>query len=156
MSIETEALEFVELDQEIEFSGRPLFYEWHASDQNAISAHSPLSNVYFHSVKFANNSLYLWIGDKESKLENLSCGMQTSFANEPLAIYLLFGNSQQDSSALSSNDLARKLSKRLKKQVFVSLNVSLEALTDFDSHRTFLNFVEMSLFKEIKLRPQMF
>ena len=155
-----ESVNFVDVTEESLDEKRLVFHQWTFISENyeneAVSTQSKEHNIHFHSIKFGENSVFVWIGDKDAKLDNLSCGMQTNFANEPLAIYLLFGNSDQDSSSLSSNDLARKLSKRLKKQVFVSLNVSPNTIDNFEAERSYLNSLEMALFREIKQNPNKF
>ena len=123
------------------------FNEWSLKTN---STNSVLSSIYFQTIKYLNNSLYIWIGDSKSNLENMSCSMKTAFSEQPVNTFILFGNNE---SSQLSNDLALKLAKRLNKQVFVSVNVAFQVLNDADSQDLFMKTVEISLFNEIKQNP---
>lgn len=53
------------------------FNEW-SLPVSTLTADIPsrLSTVRFQTIKYSNNSLYVWIGDSNSKLENISCAMK--------------------------------------------------------------------------------
>lgn len=128
------------------------FNEWSMKTDPKVTT-PVLSKLYFQTIKYGNNSLYLWIGDTNTKLENISCAMKTPYAEQPVNTQLLFANNE---SSLMSNDLAVKLAKRLNKQVFVSVNCAFASIYDADSQELFLKTVELALSKEIKTYPNKF
>lgn len=100
--------------------------------------------VHLQTVKM-DNSLYLWIGSSENPvLEDLSMALPTNYDHAPLATHLLgrFDNT-------SSSAVATKLSKKLKKHVYVSYNLP--------SDDTFLKAqVEKRVLEEISVHPERF
>ena len=132
----------------------------HLTNNNNTNTKQDLPNIYFHSIKFSANSLYVWIGDNELKLDNVSCAMPTPFSATPLAtdIMLARENNDGDVDSLSlSSDLGAKLSKKLNKQVILSFNVNKNLLkstvdkqtnNDYDSFM--INLITKCLFDEIK------
>lgn len=140
-----------------------LFHQWTLSPNSKTSDKftTPIKSIYFHSIKYDGNCLYLWIGDSNCKLENLSCAMQTNYSSNPLSTELIQVNSEQTTGSNPSSDLATKLSKRLNKQVFVSLNVPLESaefnqFNDLEGSLSAQQLVERRLFEEIKANPDKF
>ena len=138
------------------------FFEWSANfdEINSLpdfTAPASLGTIYFHTIRFGENSVYVWIGDKSSKLQNLTVAMKTAYSNDPLTSVLLSNkNLVDDSSCQATSDLACKLSKRLKKQVICGLNVGFSIVADSDTQSCVLKQIEMALFKEIKTNPQKF
>ena len=65
------------------------FNEWSFQTQTTQPL---LARLHFQTIKYSNSSVYLYIGDSSSKLENMSCSMKTAYSGEPLNTYLLFGN----------------------------------------------------------------
>ncbi len=153
-------MEFTELGQ-TDCESLSTFNEWSVNsseledEQFSSKCSLNLLKIYFHTIKYSSGCIYLYIGDSDSKLENLSCSMKTPYVHEPLSTSI-FSSSKQDASSTSTNDLACKLAKRLKKQVFVSLNVSFSQTQDGDIQNDFLKLIEIALFKEIKMNPHKF
>ena len=112
-----------------------------------------LAKIRFQTVKYSNNCLYVWIGDSNCKLENISCAMKTSYSEQPLNTNLLLSS---DHSAQISSDLALKLAKKLNKQVFVSVNIAFSAIYDSESQDLFIKTIQTALFNEIKQNPDKF
>ena len=143
------------------------FHKWslhksHSFEANTNNNPNTIPNIYFHTIKFSTNSLYVWIGDSEQKLENVSCSMQTPFSATPLATDILLAKENDvDSSSLSS-DLGAKLAKKLNKQVILSFNVNksllktVDKLADNDYDSFMLNLINRCLFDEIKMNPNFF
>jgi hypothetical protein len=160
------------------------FHDWSLANTES-SENARLPNINYHVLKLSGNCLYIWIGDSEDKMENLSCSMQTLFEKDPLGIEIMMSSKQEQQNSLFGNmsrDLATKLAKKLNKQVFVSFNVDTnlhEQLTARDepistleesyqmngssyvnSHSTsqpsLLELIEKSLFHEIKSNPDKF
>jgi hypothetical protein len=126
---------------------------------------SSLPNVYFHSISYDSNSLYIWIGDSEAKLDNMACSMQTPYSNQPLSTDILLSkenNNEQLECATISSDLANKLSKKFAKQAIVSFNVNSNLLNAANKNNnnehqsSMLNLITKCLFDEIKLNPSYF
>lgn len=96
------------------------------------------------SVLKLKDSVFVWIGlATEPKLMNICLAMKSPYDTLPLTTNFLGSVNDDKSSALAS-----KLSIRLKKPVFVSVNVELDRF----------QFPELSarLNEEIKLRPECF
>ncbi|XP_006634627.1 proteasome assembly chaperone 4 [Lepisosteus oculatus] len=98
--------------------------------------------VHFHVMKM-KDGFFLWIG-ASSVLSNLAVAMCSKYDSVPLAT-LVFG----DSSDTSPSSLAQRLTKKTKKQVFVSYN-----LPSTEANLTLL--VENRVKKEMELFPDKF
>ena len=98
-----------------------------------------LVKIRFQTVKYSDNSLFVWIGDSNCKLENISCAMKTAYSEQPLSTALLLNS---DDSAQISSDLALKLAKKLNKQVFASVNIAFSAIYDTDSQDLFIKTIQ--------------
>lgn len=140
------------------------FHTWslqpNQSDKFSSNLHPTIS---YHSIKYSDKTLYIWIGDGESKIENLSCSMKTPFDDEPSTCDLLMVNNQDSDYINLSNDLAGKLAKRLKKQVLVGFNVKIdpqqlvpELNNNNSTHNNLLFLIEKRIIEEIKKNPQYF
>ena len=155
--------EFVDLTDEDEVESVSSFNEWcfsptEVSDETDVTT-LPLNlgKIYFHTIKYSGDCVYLWCGDGNTRLDNVVCSMKTPYKQEPLTTSLMSNCQEgQDMAAMATSDLACKLSKRLKKQVFVSLNVAFGLLGDSCLQANFMKLIELALFKEIKLNPQKF
>jgi hypothetical protein len=145
------------------------------TDLSNTAAQMP--NINFHSIKFSDKSVYIWIGDSHTKLENLSCSMKTPYEREPLGIDILLANTeeQNDKSDLSKS-LSIRLAQKLKKQVLISFNVAASLLDQFsmqlepvdsilrnplndfnnNCNASLLEIIERRLYKEIKANPDKF
>ena len=155
-----------------------LFHSWSLNDnaQDLVKG-SPLPNVNFHSIKYSDKSLYIWIGDSGCKLENMSCSMKTPYEKEPLGIDLLLATTEeQNDKSDISKDLSIKLAKRLNKQIVVSFNVAAKLLDQFslqsqpidfvaqsptkcdlnNNNFTLMQLIEKRLYGEIKANPEKF
>ncbi|XP_026856676.1 proteasome assembly chaperone 4 [Electrophorus electricus] len=98
--------------------------------------------VHFHVMKL-NGGFFLWIGTS-AVLSNLAVSMCSKFDSMPLSTSVL-----GDSSETTPNSLAQRLTKKTKKQVFVSYNLPMT-----DSNLTLL--VENRIKKEMELHPDRF
>lgn len=138
------------------------FFEWtlNFNEINTIpdfAAPANLGTIFFHTIRYGENAVYIWIGDKSSKLQNLTVAMKTAYSNDPLTSVLISNkNLVEDTSCQTNSDLACKLSKRLKKQVICGLNVGFSVVADSDTQSCVLKQIEMALFKEIKTNPHKF
>lgn len=154
------------------------FHEWSLNNNNTESKVSNLSNsssipdIYFHAIKYTDKSLFVWIGDADRKMDTLSCAMQTTVERDPIGTEILQSQKIEQEGLFSnlSKDLAIRLAKKLKKQVFVSFNVGhnlLEPIAsptsnnqsdqlDFEPESTLLKLIETALFQEIKFKPENF
>jgi hypothetical protein len=134
-----------------------------------------LPNINFHAIKYSDKSLYVWIGDASSKLENMSCSLKTPYERQPLGIDILLASTEeQNDKSDTSKDLSIKLAKRLNKQVLVSFNVANNLLdqfalqsqpvdysmlgnsADINNNMTLMQLIERRLFSEIKAHPEKF
>lgn len=124
-----------------------------------------MPEINFHTIKYSDKSLYVWIGDSSSKMQNLACSMQSPLERDPIGVEIMQSASLVDGGGDGnlSKDMAVKLSKRLRKQVLVSFNVSpnlLELLlvegNQSDEVTSLLHLIEKSLFAEIKSKPELF
>ncbi|XP_078041706.1 proteasome assembly chaperone 4 [Augochlora pura] len=96
-----------------------------------------------HAIKM-DNCLYLWVGDsKENVMNDLSFAIVSPFAKEPLTTHVLGAISDDTSS-----NLAQRLSKKLSKPVYVSLNVQVNHPTLF--------ILETKLRDELTTHPDIF
>lgn len=98
--------------------------------------------IHFHVMKL-KGGFFLWVGTAPV-LSNLAMSMCSRFDSTPLST-LVMG----DPSDPSPNTLAQRLSKRTKKQVFVSYN-----LPGCQSQLSLL--VEERIKKELELHPDKF
>jgi hypothetical protein len=120
------------------------FYEWKTQIQN--------ETILFHIINYSSNFLYLWISNN-SRIDNLACATNTPYQTTPLGTEIINvayvdNNLEQTQYAC---ELAKKLAKRLNKQVFVSYNV---AHTDLNFHLNPL--IEKHLIEKIKINPNLF
>ena len=135
-----------------------LFHEWSLKPKDNNENKHAAPAIFFHSIKYDNNCLYVWIGDSNCKQENLSCAMQTNYSSSPLATEILQINCAEQVTTNPSSDLATKLAKKLNKQVFVSLNVPFDSVEfdENDNNVSVQQAMERCLFEEIKSHPDMF
>ncbi|XP_036438176.1 proteasome assembly chaperone 4 [Colossoma macropomum] len=98
--------------------------------------------VHFHVMKLTGG-FFLWVG-ASPVLSNLAVSMNSKFDSMPLSTLVL-----GDSSDTTPNSLAQRLTKKTKKQVFVSYNLPVT-----DSNLTLL--VEKRIRKEMELHPDKF
>ena len=97
--------------------------------------------VHFHVMKM-KDSLFVWMG-KKAELSSLSVAMCTKYSSTP-AVSNLLG----EVSDITSNTLAQRLAKKLKKQCFISYNLPPE--------NTLLTLAERRLVEEIDSKPNYF
>jgi hypothetical protein len=150
-------------------------YKNESNDSMQRNRNTSLPNISFHAIKYSDKSLYVWIGDASSKLENVSCSLKTPYEREPLGIDILLASTdEQNDKSDTSKDLSIKLARRLGKQVLVSFNVANSLLDQFDlqsqpvDHSMLANHVDLNnnmrlmqlierrLFSEIKSHPEKF
>ncbi|MCI4395814.1 hypothetical protein PGIGA_G00196360 [Pangasianodon gigas] len=98
--------------------------------------------VHFHVLKLTGG-FFLWVGTSPV-LSNLAVSMNSRFDSMPLSTLVL-----GDSSDTTPTSLAQRLTKKTKKQVFVSYNLPVT-----DSNLTLL--VENRIKKEMELHPDKF
>jgi hypothetical protein len=149
-----------------ELESNLIFHTWslqpNQSENNKFNSNlHPM--ISYHSIKYSDKTLYIWIGDGESKLQNLTCSMKTPFDDEPSSCDLLMVNNQDSDYVNLSNDLAGKLAKRLNKQVLVGFNVKLdpqqlipELNNNHSTNNNLLFLIEKRIIDEIKQYPQYF
>ena len=101
--------------------------------------------IFIQTIKYSSNYLYIWLSNN-GKLENLSFAIQTNYEKLPLSINII--NKDSDNQQLIEN-LTRKLSFKLNKQVLLAFNI------DSDASNFFLN-IEKSLLSEINLNKDKF
>jgi len=65
------------------------------------------------------SSVFIWIGEDNSRFDNLSIAATTRFSSLPSSVHVLGEN---------TGTLAHKLTKRLGKQVLLSYNVEMDPL----------------------------
>lgn len=128
-----------------------MFHEWSLIEKPTPKSDS-LPNILFHSIKLSDKCLYIWIGDFNSKLENLACSMQTPYEREPIGIEIIQPNTDDPNNNSLSRDLSIKLAKKLNKQVLVSFNISQCLLEQSipNEEATLMQLIEKRLFQEIK------
>ncbi|KAI5094438.1 proteasome assembly chaperone 4 [Silurus meridionalis] len=98
--------------------------------------------VHFHVMKLTGG-FFLWVGTSPV-LSNLAVSMNSRFDSMPLSSLVL-----GDSSDTTPTSIAQRLTKKTKKQVFVSYNLPVT-----DSNLTIL--VENRIKKEMELHPDKF
>ncbi|MCJ8750028.1 hypothetical protein PDJAM_G00194190 [Pangasius djambal] len=98
--------------------------------------------VHFHVLKLTGG-FFLWVGTSPV-LSNLAVSMNSRFDSMPLSTLVL-----GDSSDTTPTSLGQRLTKKTKKQVFVSYNLPVT-----DSNLTLL--VENRIKKEMELHPDKF
>ncbi|XP_043258961.1 uncharacterized protein LOC122401088 [Colletes gigas] len=92
-----------------------------------------------HTIKM-DNSLYLWVGDsREKAMNDLSFAIESQLAKEPFTTKII----GPIATEVSSN-LAKRLSKKFSKPVYVSFNVPIDNMSlpaiekrlkeEFDAH----------------------
>lgn len=100
-------------------------------------------NIVFQVVKM-QESCMVFINDKEDpQLLNLTLSLMSRFEKEPISTNLI-GLSADN----TSNNIATKLTKKLKKAVYVSYNL--------EDSRTLTPAVEKRLYDEIRTNPNNF
>ncbi|XP_060770054.1 proteasome assembly chaperone 4 [Neoarius graeffei] len=97
--------------------------------------------VHFHVMKLTGGFL-LWVGTSPV-LSNLAVSMNSRFDSVPLSTLVL-----GDSSDTTPTSLAQRLTKKTKKQVFVSYNLPVTA--------NLMMLVENRIKKEMELHPDKF
>jgi hypothetical protein len=146
-----------------------LFHFWTLKQENDVQ-NDKIPNISFHSIKYSDKCLYLWIGDYNERMANLSCAIRTPFERDPVGIEIILANEELNNNTNNlGKDLSIKLAKKLNKQVFVSFNVSndllehmplqnlqMEESMNENSDFSLFQRVERCLFKEIKLNPNKF
>ncbi|KAI9565866.1 hypothetical protein GHT06_009663 [Daphnia sinensis] len=101
-------------------------------------------NVCFQALKLTDQ-LVLWIGmESEPAFKDFALAMSTSYEKSPTTVKIL-----GDASSLTSSTLASRLSKRCKKPVFVSFNIS-------ESNQELFTKIEERLLEEILISPESF
>ncbi|KAJ7986358.1 hypothetical protein DPEC_G00339090 [Dallia pectoralis] len=98
--------------------------------------------VHFHVIKLTGG-FFLWVGSKPV-LSNLAVSMHSTLGSMPLSSLVL-----GDPSDTTPSSLAQRLTKRTKKQVFVSYNLPLT-----DSNMSLM--VENRIKKEMEFQPDKF
>jgi hypothetical protein len=145
------------------------YHEWsfNPSDENNNNKNEPDSIlnenkhypihplIQFHTIQFSNKSVYIWIGDNQAKLDNISCSMKTPYQQEPVSIELLAYMNPEEEENFSTS-LACKLSKKLNKQVFVSFNIAPELQKTSFNETNLILLIEKHLFQQLKKYPQYF
>ena len=66
-----------------------LFHEWSLKPKDENQNMSLSRSIHFHSIRYDNNCLYIWIGDSNCKMGNLSCSLKTNYSNDPLSTEIL-------------------------------------------------------------------
>ncbi len=103
------------------------------------------TNVNCQVLKM-KDSLFVWIGDEENAvLSDLSFGIQSAYEPHPISTKIL-GTASTDTTSMS---MAERLTKKLKKPVYVSFNVPL-------SNNNILEEFEKRLNEEIAMNPDVF
>lgn len=103
------------------------------------------SEMKFEILKMKDTT-FIWIGDTASpKLSDLSLGIQNPNSPNPIATKIM-GTASADTTSLG---LAERLSKKLKKPVYVSFNVSV-------INNNVLENIERRLVEEIEINPEKF
>lgn len=135
------------------------------------AAASDVPEINFHVIKYSDKSLYVWIGDSNGHMDNLACSMQSTLERDPIGIEIMQPHLVESRGVYANlgKDISVKLSKRLRKQVFVSFNVSQNLLELADTRPTnssllesnepevnLMNIIEKSLYGEIKSKPEFF
>jgi len=118
--------------------------------------HSPIYPlIQFHTIQFSSKCVYIWIGENQAKMDNISCSMKTPYQQEPVSIELLAYMNPEDEDNLSTS-LACKLAKKLNKQVFVSFNIPAELQKASLNETNLILIIEKHLFQQVKKNPQYF
>lgn len=101
-------------------------------------------NVCFQALKLTDQ-LLLWIGmESDPSFKDFAVAMSTPYEKSPTTIKIL-----GDPSSLTSSTLASRLSKRCKKPVFVSFNIS-------ETNQELFTKIEERLLEEIIISPELF
>lgn len=92
------------------------------------------------------DSIFLWIGDQKAPLlSDLSYGIQSPYASYPITTKIL-GSASPDVTSLT---MAERLSKKLKKPVYVSFNLPV-------TNKQIIEEIEIRLNEEIEINREMF
>jgi len=102
--------------------------------------------VYYQVTNFGR-CVYLWVGTREGRMGDLSMAAMTPADSSKLPTTTKIIGKVGDNTA---ETLAARLSKRLGKQVLLSLNLN------FPPQSPSWGDMEQDLFEEIKLRPHHF
>ncbi|CAL8139754.1 unnamed protein product [Orchesella dallaii] len=102
-----------------------------------------LDTTYWMQVTNFGNSIYLWIGDRGGKMDDLAISSVTPYDKKGMPTTTKIIGSSGDNV---SESFASKLTKRLKKPVYVSFNVDLGTM-----YTTILQDIEQRLYEEITL-----
>lgn len=98
-----------------------------------------------YQVLKMKDSLVIWIGmGSDPIFRELSVAMKTDYENSPTSLKLM-----GDPCSLTSLTMAVHLSKKCKKQVFISLNVP-------DTNQEIIRKIEERLMEEIAITPESF
>ncbi|XP_077993716.1 proteasome assembly chaperone 4-like [Glandiceps talaboti] len=98
--------------------------------------------VHFHVVKLLD-SFFLWVGTDTLSFSSLAVAMTTKMDSVPASSSLL--GEVSDTPSIS---LAQKLSKKTKKQIFVSYNLPTTQMM--------LPLVEQRILEEMNIHPEKF
>lgn len=117
---------------------------------SSFNVHEFTHTFLNHNLKFEilkmNNTTVIWVGDlRDPQLTDLSLAIKSSDSVIPLVTKII-GTASAD---ITSNGLAQRLNKKLKKSVYVSFNVPI-------LNNTLLEAVEGRLNEEIDLNSDMF
>ena len=101
-------------------------------------------NVCFQALKLTDQ-LLLWIGmESDPSFKDFALAMSTPYDKSPTTVKIL-----GDPSSFTSSTLASRLSKRCKKPVFVSFNIS-------ESNQELFAKIEERLVEEMMISPDCF
>ncbi|CAF1136642.1 unnamed protein product [Brachionus calyciflorus] len=139
------------------------FHYWSLKTDEELkqSSDEKLPNINFHVLKYSDKCLYVWIGDFNNKIENLSCAIKTPYEKDPTGVEIMLANEELNNNTNSlGKDLSIKLSRKLNKQVFVSFNVACDLLEKMIDNTgdglSLMQLIEKRLFTEIKQHPELF
>lgn len=115
---------------------------------SSIKLHTFSTTISQRSVKFElfkfKDSSFLWIGDKRDRsFSDLSFAIASKFSLDPTSTRIM-----GQPTDLTSNNIAMKLSKKLKKPVYVSFNLVDDRLT--------VPVVNKRISEEIQANPDYF
>lgn len=87
-------------------------------EEICFSVQLPEKSVFVKTLSLSN-SVFIWIGDSDSRFDNLNVASATRFSSIPSSVNLLGEN---------SGTISQKLTKRLGKQILLSYNVETDPL----------------------------
>lgn len=116
----------------------------------SFKAHEFMHSVFDVNIKFEiikmKDSVFIYIGNVANPLlSDMSYGVQTRYESHPIATKIL-GTASSDTSSLM---IAKRLTKRLKKPVYISFNLPV-------THDKLLEEIETRLVEEIELNSDLF